>query len=310
MDLYDLIVIGGGMAGMTSALYALRNNKRVLMIEKESFGGQIANSPKVENFPSIPSISGLELSDKMFNQISEHGVEFELDTIVNISKENDIFHLDGEYGKYSAKSVIIASGLKHRKLNLPGEDEYIGSGVSYCAVCDGPFYKGEDVVLIGDGNTALQYALLLSLYCRKVTVCTMFDRFFGDEGHITALRKCDNVEVIHNVVSKEFITDGDKLAGVLFECREDKAIIKILCDGVFVAIGQVPDNGAFSSLADLDKAGYFISDESCTTKTAGLFVAGDCRTKNIRQLTTAVCDGAVSALNACNYLINNQDLWK
>lgn len=295
---------------MTSALYSLRNNKKTLIIEKESFGGQIANSPKVENFPTIKSISGLELSDKIFDQINELGVSFELDTVVSIKKENDIFTVIGEYGEYYSKTVVIASGLKHKKLYLPDEDDYVGKGVSYCAVCDGPFYKDEEVVLIGDGNTALQYALLLSSYCKKVKVCTLFDRFFGDESHVSALKKKSNVEVITDVSAKELVLDGKKVVGVLFEDRLNKTTKVVSCDGVFVAIGQVPENQAFASLVDLDKYGYIVSDEKCLTKTDGLFVAGDCRTKSVRQLTTASSDGAVAGLNACNYILKNSDLWK
>ena len=310
MELYDVIIVGGGIAGMTSALYSLRNNKKTLIIEKESFGGQIANSPKVENYPTIPSISGLELSDKVFSQISELGVSFELDTVVDIKKENDVFTVSGEYGEYISKTVVIACGLKHKTLSIPNEEYYVGKGVSYCAVCDGPFYKDEEVVLIGDGNTALQYALLLSSYCKKVKVCTLFDRFFGDESHVTALMKKDNVEVIKNVAAKEFVVDGKKVTGVLFEKRLDGTTFVMPCDGVFVAIGQIPNNEVFASLVDLDKYGYVVSDETCSTKTEGLFVAGDCRTKSIRQLTTAASDGAIASLNACNYILKNSDLWK
>lgn len=310
MELYDVLVVGGGIAGMTCAIYALRNNKKTLILEKESFGGQIANSPKVENFPTIKSISGLELSDKVFEQISDLGVDFELDKVVSIEKENDIFIVSGEYGSYRSKTVVIASGLKHKTLSLPDEEDYIGKGVSYCAVCDGPFYKGEEVVLIGDGNTALQYALLLSSYCKKVKVCTLFDRFFGDESHVSALKKKENVEVITDVSAKELVTDGKKVNGVLFEDRLTKTTKIIPCDGVFVAIGQVPENQAYQNLVDLDKYGYIVSDEKCLTKTDGLFVAGDCRTKSVRQLTTASSDGAIAGLNACNYILKNSDLWK
>lgn len=295
---------------MTSALYAKRNNKSVLIIEKEAFGGQIASSPKVENFPTIQSISGLELSDRIFTQITEYGVDFELDTVVSVKKENNIFTVTTVYGEYQAKTVIIASGVKHKTLRLPKEEELVGKGISYCAVCDGPFYKGQEVVLVGDGNTALQYALLLSEYCSKVRVCTLFDRFFGDESHVSALMKKDNIEVIQNVATVAFESDNNGLTGVTFENRIDKSRFTIATKGLFVAIGQIPDNGIYSELADLDKYGYIVSDENCTTKTEGLFVAGDCRVKAVRQLTTAASDGAVAALNACNYILKNTDLWK
>ena len=308
--LYDILIIGGGIAGMTSALYAKRNNKNVLIIEKEAFGGQIASSPKVENFPTIQSISGLELSDRIFTQITEYGVDFELDTVVSLKKENDVFTVTTVYGEYQSKTVVIASGVKHKTLRIPGEEDLVGKGISYCAVCDGPFYKGEEVVLVGDGNTALQYALLLSEYCSKVKVCTLFDRFFGDESHVTALMKKDNVEVIQNVATVAFEKDNSGLTGVVFENRIDKSRFTIATKALFVAIGQIPDNEIYSDLADLDKYGYILSDENCTTKTEGLFVAGDCRVKAVRQLTTAAADGAVAALNACNYILKHVDLWK
>lgn len=303
--LYDIIIIGGGMAGMTAGLYAKRNNKSVLIIEKESFGGQIANSPRVENFPTIQSISGLDLSDKMFTQITEYGVDFELDRVVDVQKKNGIFTVKTEYGEFTSKTVIIASGVKHRTLRLPLEEELVGKGISYCAVCDGPFYKGEEVILVGDGNTALQYALLLSEYCSKVKVCTLFDKFFGDESHVIALKKKENVEIIHNLATVGFKTKDGVLSGVVFENTQNKEQTTIPAKGLFVAIGQIPDNGAFASLVDLDKFGYIVSDENCLTKTDGLFVAGDCRTKKVRQLTTAASDGAISALNACNYILKN-----
>lgn len=290
---------------MTAALYSKRNNKSVLIIEKESFGGQIANSPRVENFPTIQTISGLELSDKVFSQITEYGVDFELDRVVGIQKMDGLFKVKTEYAEFSSKTIIIASGVKHRTLGLPLEEELVGKGVSYCAVCDGPFFKGEEVVLVGDGNTALQYALLLSEYCLKVKVCTLFDKFFGDENHVIALKKKTNVEVIHNVETTGFETSEGNLSGVVFKNRENGETLTINAKGLFVAIGQIPDNDVFAPLVDLDKSGYIISDENCLTKTEGLFVAGDCRTKKVRQLTTASSDGAISALNACNYILKN-----
>lgn len=297
----DVLIVGAGMAGMTSALYARRNNKSVLIIEKEAVGGQIAQSPRVENFPTIPSITGLELSERVFSQISELGVDFEVDEVKGISKENGVFTLLCEYGEYKGKSVIIASGVKHKTLNIEGIDRFLGNGVHYCAVCDGPFYKGQEVLLVGDGNTALQYALMLSDYCSKVTICTMFDRFFGDQNHILALETKDNIEVIHDVISIGVLGD-EHLSGVKFKHMKTGEEFVISTRGLFVAIGQVPDNAPFASLCDIDNSGYIIADESCKTKTEGLFVAGDCRRKSVRQLTTAISDGAVSALSAVDYL--------
>ena len=298
----DIIVIGAGTAGMTAALYALRNGKSVTVFEQETIGGQIASSPRVENFPSQQSLSGLELSDRLFEQITSHGAELELGKVLSVEKKGEgHFVVTSEYGEYEAKAVILAGGVHHKKIRLPREDELVGNGISYCAVCDGAFYKDKDVALIGDGNTALQYALLLSNYCNKVYVCTWFERFFGDQSLVKALKSRENIQWIPNCSLKGFIAD-DKLTGLQFGYREKEGGFDLAVEGCFIAIGQVPDNKAFSNLADLDKDGYVIADESCTTKTPGFFVAGDCRTKKIRQLTTAAADGACAAVAAGNYI--------
>lgn len=300
----DLIIIGAGTAGMTSALYALRSGKSVLLLEKENVGGQIAYSPRVENFPSIKQISGSEFSNNLFEQIIDLGAEFELEEVLKVTKEDKIFTVTTEYNEYKSKAVVIATGAKHRHINIEGEDELAGNGVSYCAVCDGAFYKGEEVALIGDGNTALQYSILLSNYCKKVYVCTLFDKFFGDYSLVETLKKKDNVEIIPNIALKEFI-GKDKLEGLKFEHMLTKEPFILNVPAVFIAIGQVPDNKAFKNLVELDKDGYVIADENLETKTKGLFVAGDCRVKKIRQLTTAVSDGATTAVNAVSYIDKN-----
>lgn len=298
--MHDIIVIGGGVSGMTSALYALRGGKSVLLIEGESVGGQIAQSPKVENFPSIKQISGAKLSDDLFEQISNLGVDFECDKVECIVKDGDIFKVKGEFGVYESKSVIIATGVKHRKLKLPNEENLIGHGVYYCALCDGPFYGGKEVTLIGDGNTALQYALLLSDICSKVNLVIMFDKFFGDEALVKVVENRANINIIRNSKTVELLGEKE-LTGIKFE-RKDGSTFVIENTPLFVAIGQVPDNAKFSNLADLDKYGYFDVGEDTVTKTKGLFVAGDCRKKGIRQLSTAIGDGAVAGTSACNYV--------
>ena len=300
--MYDIIVIGGGMAGMTACLYALRNGKKTLLIEGSSIGGQIAQSPKVENYPTKKQVSGEGLSQELFDQISDLGVEFEFDNIDSIQKIDNIFRLTGEFGVYEGYSVIIANGVKHRKLNLPNEDKLVGHGIYYCALCDGPFFKGRDVTLIGDGNTALQYALLLSDIASKVNLVIMFDKFFGDQALVDLVENKSNIQIIRN--SKTVELKGDQeLESIVFE-RSDKTRFEISGTPLFVAIGQIPDNKRFENLAGLDKFGYFDSDESTKTKTAGLFVAGDTRKKDVRQVTTAMCDGAIAATQACNYLFS------
>lgn len=300
----DIIVIGGGAAGMTAALYAKRSGKTVKIFEKESFGGQIASSPKVENFPSIKEISGLELSNNMFEQIMELGVEFECEDVLEIKQENDCFTVITDYNTYLAKSVIIAAGVKHRTINIPHEEELIGKGVSYCAVCDGAFYKGKDVAVIGDANTALQYTLMLSDICNKVYLCMLFDKFFADQTLVDRLKEKENIIITKEISLKEFL-HKDCLTGLKFENTKTSEEVIFNVDACFVAIGQVPNNERYKNLVELDDKGYILSTDT-TTKTPGIYVAGDCRTKHVRQLTTAVGDGAIAAMNAVNYINNNK----
>jgi len=232
--MYDIIVIGGGVSGMTSALYSLRNGKKVLLIEGESVGGQIAQSPKVENYPTIKQISGAKLSEDLFDQISALGVDFEFDKIESIEKVDGVFKVKGEFGEYEGLAVIVATGVKHRKLRLPNEEDLIGHGVYYCAICDGPFYAGKEVTLIGDGNTALQYALLLSDICSKVNLVIMFDKFFGDDNLVKAVEKRDNIVITRKSKTVELLGEKE-LKGIKFE-REDKTTFVIEDTPLFVAI--------------------------------------------------------------------------
>lgn len=298
--IYDSIIIGGGASGMTCALYLLRNEKKVLLLEKENFGGQIANSPKVENFPSIKEISGLDFSNNLFDQINDLGVEFELEDVLEINKENSIFVVKTNYNTYKAKTVVIANGVKHRTLNLPNEENLIGNGISFCAVCDGPMLKGKEAYLIGDANTALQYALLLSDYCSKVHMFTLFDKFFGDEMVIDKVNKKENIFVYRNMSLIEYKGEN-KLEGLVFENTVDKTKSEYKTDNVFIAIGQIPQNERFSNLVELDK-GYILVNEKMETKTPNVFAVGDTRKKEVRQLVTACNDGAIAALNIIKYL--------
>ena len=298
--MYDIIVIGGGPAGLTAATYACRAGKSVLVIEKAAFGGQITWSPKVENFPAIISISGAELGDRLLEQAMEQGAEVELEEVTAVDDRGERKLVRCESGaEYEAKAVIIAAGAKPRMLGLEREEDFVGSGVGFCAVCDGAFYKDRDVAVNGGGNSALQDAMLLSETCRKVYLIHRRDSFRGEEKLVEALRRKENVEFILESTVEELLGDTE-LRGIAV--RHPGGRREISLDGLFVAIGHEPDNGIFSDLMELDAAGYAASGEDCLTKTPGVFVAGDCRRKTVRQLTTAVADGAAAALAACGYI--------
>ncbi|MBQ7670132.1 MAG: FAD-dependent oxidoreductase [Clostridia bacterium] len=298
--MYDIIVIGGGPAGLTAALYALRADKSVLIIEKETFGGQITHSPKVENYPGFAEMSGNEFADKLLDQVLAQGAEIELEKVTGI-KDGDVKTVVTEDGEYEAKAVVIAVGVKHRMLGAPGEAELVGHGISFCAVCDGAFYKDLDVAVIGGGNSALQEAILLAKTSKSVTVVQNLDYLTGEARLQNALTAEPNVKIILGSVVKEFKKSSDgKLAGVVISGKDGD--MELTVDGVFVAIGLIPENKPFEELAELNGYGYFDTDESCVTKTPGVFVAGDCRSKRIRQITTATADGAVAALAACEYI--------
>lgn len=300
----DIIVIGAGVAGMTAALNALRNGKTVLILEQETLGGQISFSPRVENFPTITQITGMELADRLYEQVTALGAEVELEKVERIEQQGNVFNVISEDDKsFTARSVIIATGVKSRRFTIPGEEELEGKGISYCALCDGAFYKGQEVALIGDGNTALQYAILLSSYCPKVYVCTLFDKFFGDKALVKVLETKENIEVVHNISAIRFEGESE-LTGVTFK-RQDNSEFTLNVKACFVAIGQVPKNEAFKNIVDLDNEGYIISNETCATRTLGVFAAGDCRTKDVRQLTTAASDGAVAGYAASQYIDQN-----
>lgn len=299
--MYDIVIIGAGAAGLTAALYALRANKGVLVIEKGSFGGQITFSPQVENFPTQEKMSGSELADKLTEQVLAHGAEVEVDTVLSIENCGNFKKVIGESGTYEAKAVIIATGAKHRTLGLPREEEFIGEGISFCAVCDGAFFKDKDVAVVGGGNSALQEAVLLSQLAKSVTIVQNLDELTGEKALQEQLYKKDNVKILLAKTVASF--EGDKeLEGITIKDAHTEEITSLKVDGVFVAIGLAPQNEPFSELITLDSYGYADSKEDCTTKTEGIFVAGDCRKKQIRQLTTACADGSVAALAAVRFI--------
>ena len=301
--MYDIIVVGGGPAGMTAALYALRNGKSVLVMEKHGFGGQITYSPKVENYPGTMQMSGNEFADRFLDQIMAQGAEVELEKVIRIEDTaSGKLVLSEEGGRYEAKAVILATGVKHRMLGLPGENELVGSGISFCAVCDGDFYKDQTVCVAGGGNSALQEAILLSGKCRQVIMLQDLPMFTGEKKLQELLFSRPNVSAHTGVRITGLQKRGEELSAVEIENAQTGEKTQISCDGLFLAIGLIPENEAFSPLAALNSFGYFDSDETCLTGTPGVFVAGDCRSKSVRQLTTAVADGAVAALAACRYI--------
>ena len=300
--MYDIIIVGSGPAGLTAAVYAQRAGKSVVVIEKNGFGGQIAYSPKVENIPGTIQISGAEFADKLLEQAINLGAYLELETVTGIEKTGEGFvaHTE-EGGDFEGKAVILALGVKHRMLGLPGEEELIGNGLSFCAVCDGAFYAGQDVAMIGGGNSALQEALLLAETSKSVTVIQNLPHFTGEKRLADALMEKDNVTVHFSTLVTGYRSENGALTGLQLR-REDGSEFSVDADGAFLAVGLMPENEGFAQHAELNAWGYFDSAEDCRTKTEGLFVAGDCRSKRIRQVVTAASDGAVAAMAACMYL--------
>lgn len=299
--MYDIVVIGGGPAGMTAALYAARAGKKVMMLEENAFGGQIATAPRVENFPSVQEIVGAELADKMFEQATAHGVDFDMGHGV-VEKSENGFKVTTEYGEFCCKAVVLATGVSHKTLGLESEKRLAGNGVCYCAVCDGAFYRDKNVVVVGDGNSAAQYALYLAEICNTVQLLTLFDKLFCDNELTQRIVANEKIRWEKNVSVCEILGDNS-VQGVAYK-DADGAITYQDADAVFVAIGQQPHNQDFANLVALDEKGYVVAGEDCKTSCPGVFVAGDARTKNVRQCTTAVGDGAVAGFSAAMFVDN------
>ncbi len=300
--MYDIIIVGAGPAGLTAAIYARRADKNVLVLERGTFGGQMTFSPKIENYPGFCQISGNELAEKLVEQALNLGAEIDMQEVIGIRKgESGIFTVSCADADYMAHTVIIATGSKHRMLGLEREEEFVGDGISFCAVCDGAFYTNKTVAVIGGGNSALQEAIMLSDGCEKVYIVQNLDFLTGEEKLAAILRERKNVEFIYGHTVEELL-GVDTFGGIVIRDTRSNERTRLDLDGMFVAIGQVPENEQYRNLVTLSDRGYVISDENCLTDTDGLFVAGDCRTKNIRQISTACADGATAALAACRYL--------
>ena len=302
--MYDIIVVGGGPAGLTAAIYGRRNLKTVLVIERSVFGGQIVNSPKVENIPGFDSISGDEFGDKLLEQAMGQGAEATIESVTAIEKTPEGFLVSTEDGsQYEGKTVILATGTTHRTLGLPGEEDLIGSNISFCAVCDGEFYRDKTVVMVGGGNSAFVESAMLVGIVKKLIILQDLPVFTADQKLQDQVLAGGNVETHTSTKVLAYETSGDaekQLTGVTYEENGERKTVA--CDGVFLAVGLVPDNEAFKELADLDERGYFLPENICHTKTPGIFVAGDCCRKTLRQVTTACADGAYAAISACDYL--------
>ncbi len=313
---YDVAVIGAGPAGLTSALYCRRAEKAVVVFEKDVVGGQVTHSPKIENYPGTAQMSGLDFAERLAEQVKSQGAEIIEAEVTGLSRGTDgswkIMLSGGE--TYRSSAVIIAAGVHHRTLGLEKEEELEGCGVSYCAVCDGAFYRGLTAAVIGGGNSALQEAVMLSELCRHVYVIQNLDYFTGEQSLVSILKKAPNVELVTGTVVDRLIEEGGELRAVHLVRNGENSMLEgvsgidtdthnLPLDGVFVAIGLKPENEAFSDVAPLDKYGYIEADEGCSLG-GGLFVAGDCRTKKVRQIATAVSDGAAAAVSACQYIMN------
>lgn len=299
--MYDVIVIGAGPAGMTAAIYARRASKTVLVLEAVSYGGQIINTPDIENYPVEAHISGFDFSTKVYEQTKALGAEFVFEKAVGILDENGAKTVITTKNRYEAKAVILATGSENRKLGVEGEDELTGRGVSYCATCDGNFYRNKIVAVVGGGNTALEDALYLSDLAEKVYLIHRRDNFRGEEANVERLKARDNVEFVFNSTVTKLIAEK-RLKAIEVTDKTDGSVRTIELNGLFVAVGRVPENQNFAELVALDESGYVVAGEDCHTSRSGIFVAGDNRTKSLRQLVTATADGAMAATEAVKYV--------
>ena len=287
--MYDIIIIGAGPSGMSAALYALRANKKVLLLEKECFGGQIINASNIENYPALPNVSGYDFATNLYNQIKSLGVILKYEEVLEVTDKKEVIT---RKDTYKGKNIIIATGLKKRKLNLENEDKLLGRGISYCATCDGNFYKNKNVAVVGGGNTALEDALYLSNIASKVYLIHRRDNFRGEKKLISEVKEKNNIELILNSNITKIIGEDNLNSIEITDNRNN--ISKLEIDGLFIAIGNIPDNNRFKNIIDLDENGYIIANANLKTKTDNIYVAGDTRVKTLRQLVTATSDGAIA----------------
>lgn len=297
----DICIIGAGTAGLSAAIYGLRAGKTVLVLEALTYGGQIINTPDIENYPGFRHISGYDFASSLYEQASALGMKIIYDKVNSIEKIDNAFLVHGNMENYNARTVIIASGMTRRKLDIPGEEKFRGLGVSYCATCDGAFFRKKRVAVAGGGNTAVGEAQYLSEFCEHVYLIHRRDTFRAEQGALDQLKQRKNVNIITNAVLLS-VNGSDSVSSVTYRNKENGDNIELDISGLFVAVGSMPDTDFVKDFIELDESGYVVADESCKTNLDGIYVAGDCRTKDVRQLTTAVADGTVAALAACNYI--------
>ena len=291
---YDIIIVGAGPAGLTAALYALRANKTVLVLEAKSYGGQILNAAKVENYPGIESISGFDFATNLYNQVKKLGAQIIFETVLNITENKEVITRNN---KYIGKAIILATGAENRKLNIENESKYVGFGISYCATCDGNFYKDKIVAVNGGGNSALEDALYLSDIAKKVYIIHRRNEFRGENKYLEELKVKNNVEyILNSTITK--LNGENKLDSIEIINNDDNNKTTLNIDGLFIAIGQEPKNEMFKNIAELDEKGYFNTSDGLHTNVEGIYIAGDARVKSLRQLTTAISDGSIAATTA------------
>lgn len=300
--MYDIVIVGAGTAGLSAAIYAERAGKKALVLEAAAYGGQIINTPDIENYPGIAHISGFDFATGLYNQAKDLGAEIKFEKVLGIETDGNEKIVKTSGGEYRCKAVILATGAKNRPLGLDNERELVGKGVSYCATCDGMFFRNQPVAVNGGGNTAVEDAEFLANFCSKVYIIHRRDAFRADEKEVERLKAKENVEFVLNATVTKLNADDKGLKSIEVTDKNTKEVRTLEVNGLFVAIGQSPDNTAFANVTKLDSKGYIEAGEDLKTGTDGIFTAGDCRTKTVRQLTTAASDGAVAALAACAYI--------
>lgn len=297
----DVLIIGAGPAGLAAAIYAQRAGLQSVMFDKGFYGGQASLTMELENYPAIKKISGAEFAQQLFEHATHFGAEFIMEEVTGVELQGDVKRVHTTSNTYEGKTVIISNGVRRRKLGCPGEEEFAGRGVSYCATCDGAFFKGKDVAIVGGGSTALEDALFLSNHCNKVTLVHRRDEFRGEYALVKAVNERDNIEILYSS-AVDSIVGENKVEKVNIKNLKDNSVLPIDVSGVFIAIGYEPDNEIYAGQLKTTESGYFIADETCETEIPGVFVAGDCREKHLRQVITAAADGASAAFGAANYL--------